>query len=155
MAVPSSLPIVTPITYPASSSVTFGATITNVDLSTPLTPSAFSVLSTALYTHKVIVIPNSSNITPALQFALVQAFDPIAPPDHGHNDGTVSHKGQKSLLHGIGNSVDGHPEVKLVGGGVQGVVGGGKTLDQAGHWSYHRTPLSEEERKEGRTRWHR
>ncbi|KAM0755092.1 Clavaminate synthase-like protein [Meredithblackwellia eburnea MCA 4105] len=154
MTVPA-LPVVTPITQPNSSRVDFGATVTNLALSTPLSDAAFAVVEQALYKYKVIVFPDAaSQITPDLQFALVKRFDPDAY-EHGHNDATASHKGQKSLLHGIGNSIQSHPEIKLVGGGVQGEIGGNKNLEQAGHWAYHRFPLTEEERLEGKTRWHR
>jgi len=51
--------------------------------------------------------------------------------EQGHNDATVEHKGQKSLLYGIGNAIGTHPEVKLVGGGVQSKRFGGRVLKQA------------------------
>lgn len=107
---------------------------------------------TALYEHKVLLFPSQETLSPTEQFEFVRRFDPTAPSDHGHNDATAAHKGQKSLLHGIGNSIDLHPEVKLIGGGVQPERFNGRKLAQADHVSYHHTPLSPEEREQGFTR---
>ncbi|KAI5479430.1 hypothetical protein MNV49_003574 [Pseudohyphozyma bogoriensis] len=149
-----SLPTVTPIAHVEGSGIDFGATVTNVDLAN-LSPAVFSAVEAALYQHKVLVFPNQGHITPDEQFAFVRMFDPTAPAEHGHNDATASHKGQPSLLYGIGNAISIHPEIKLVGGGKQGPKFGNRVLKQADHTSYHRFPLTEEEREQGFSRWHR
>ncbi|GAA5887124.1 hypothetical protein JCM6882_009454 [Rhodosporidiobolus microsporus] len=170
MTVP--LPLITPIihppTGPSSARPSLGATITSLSLSSLFDPAArsfdearehpaFKAVEEALYKHKVVVIKGQEELGewPERQFEFVRAFDPAAGADHGHNDATASHRGQKSLLYGIGNSITGHPEVKLVGGGKQGERFGGKELQQADHTTYHKFPLSHEEREAGLTRWHR
>ncbi|GAA5833437.1 hypothetical protein JCM11251_003495 [Rhodosporidiobolus azoricus] len=151
------LPTVTPIAHPStgpSSLSTVGATITNLSLASLFDPTvhtfdearnhpAFKRVEEALYRHKVVVIKGQQELGnwPERQFDFVRAFDPCAPGDHGHNDATASHKGQKSLLYGIGNSITGHAEVKLVGGGKQGERFGGLELKQAMDASLFRTSL--------------
>ncbi|GAA5987596.1 hypothetical protein JCM11641_005377 [Rhodosporidiobolus odoratus] len=168
MTVP--LPVVTPVQHPAtgasSKCIGLGAVITNVSLQALFDPavhtahearahSVFKAIEKALYEYKVVVVKNQLDLQPDEQFSFVNAFDPEAPAEHGHNDATVSHKGQKSLLYGIGNSIGSCPEVKLVGGGKQSERLGGKVLKQADHVVYHKHPLTSEEREQGFTRWHR
>lgn len=86
----------------------------------------------------------------------MELLDPDAPSLNGHNDATASYKGQKSLLHGTGNSIiEEHPEVRLVGGWKESERFGGRVLEQVGHWNYHKTILTPEESERGDTRWHR
>ncbi|GAA5890111.1 hypothetical protein JCM5296_004772 [Sporobolomyces johnsonii] len=146
----------TPPPSGASSSVAFGGVVTNLSLSSCLSsPALFQTLQAALYTHKVLLVKNQAALTPQEQFDLMRLFDPAANEGHGHNDATVTYRGQKSLLYGIGNALSGHPEVKLVGGGKQSERFGGANLQQADHTSYHRHPLTSEERAAGLTRFHR
>ncbi|GAA6009853.1 hypothetical protein JCM10207_002133 [Rhodosporidiobolus poonsookiae] len=161
---------ITPVSHPASGPssgcTNLGAIVRNVSLQALFDPSThtpeearqtteFRQIEEALYRFKVLVIKGQGDLRADEQFAFVQAFDPDAPAEHGHNDATASHRGQKSLLYGIGNSIGSHPEVKLVGGGKQDERFGGRVLQQADHTNYHKHPLTHEEREAGFTRWHR
>ncbi|GAA5873047.1 hypothetical protein JCM8547_000016 [Rhodosporidiobolus lusitaniae] len=163
------LPTITPLVHPPSgpsSTSRLGAVISNLSLQDLFDPSlrsssqarsteAFKQLEKAVYEHLVVVVKGQEELAEDRQFAMVRAFDPSAPDEHGHQDATTTHKGHKSLLFGIGNESGRHPEVKLVGGGKQGVRFGGRELRQADHTQYHFEPLTEEEREAGFTRWHR
>ncbi|KPV72736.1 uncharacterized protein RHOBADRAFT_55432 [Rhodotorula graminis WP1] len=167
MTVP--LPIVTPLAHPSSgpSSLSgLGATVTHLDLAALFDPAhrtpgkarstpQFKALEDAVYRYKVVVVKHQDRLAPEQQYEVVKAFDPAAQGEQGHNNATVEHKGQKSLLFGIGNAIGTHPEVKLVGGGIQSERFGGRVLKQADHVAYHKHPLSETEREAGLTRWHR
>ncbi|BGP21112.1 hypothetical protein JCM10213_008975 [Rhodosporidiobolus nylandii] len=165
-----SLPLITPVAHPAtgasSNCAGLGGVVRNLSLQELFDPEqrtaeearahpSFRAVEDALYKYKVIVIKGQGDLQPDQQFEFVRAFDPEAPAEHGHNDANISHKGQKSLLYGIGNSIGSHPEVKLVGGGPQGERFVWRVLKQADHVSYHKHPLAEEEREKGVTRWHR
>ncbi|KAI9767087.1 MAG: hypothetical protein M1840_005875 [Geoglossum simile] len=100
------------IAIPATSSVDFGAVVSNIDVE-HLTDEDFSVVYDTLYRHNVVVIKNQTGLSPKAQYELTQRFDPISD-SYGHGK-TLDAK--RSVLHPDLKTVPHQPQVQIIGNG--------------------------------------
>lgn len=104
-----------------------------------LSEADFQTLKAAFYKHKVLVVKDQANLDSYKQFEWCTRLDPGSTGHHGHFDAEKTHRGNKSLLAGIANKgfEDLHPEVVLIGGGVQPERFQGRKITQAHHRDWH------------------
>ncbi len=137
-----------------------GATVTLPDgITDPskLSEAQFKELYEALLTYLVLVIPGQENLPPHSQWLLTQRFDPTTESgSYGHSK---EFRHEKSILKKDGASVPSQPQVQILGQGTfknhEGLES--VTLTHPIHDVFHKKILTEEEKKEGYTkfyRWH-
>jgi alpha-ketoglutarate-dependent taurine dioxygenase len=135
------------------SEVDFGIELRNVDVAN-ITPADFDVIRNALYTHQVVVLKDQSALTPALQYALTNRFDPQAT-GYGHGK-TLDAK--RSVLHPDLKTVPHQPQVQVIGNGFVKSYEGLEniTLVHPHHRKFHKHPVPEEHDLEFTRfyRWH-
>ncbi|RFU27119.1 hypothetical protein B7463_g9220, partial [Scytalidium lignicola] len=134
--------LVQPLSVPSTSSVDFGAEITNVDIEN-LTDADFAVIRDALYRSHVVVIKNQGHISPKAQYELTRRFDP-ASDSYGHGK-TLDEK--RSVLHPDLKTIPHQPQVQVIGSGFYEGYEGLKniTLVHPHHKTFHETRIPEED----------
>jgi alpha-ketoglutarate-dependent taurine dioxygenase len=137
----------------AGSSVDFGAEVLPCDL-TQLTDADFDELSRAVLTHHVVVVREQAGLTPQQQFELTRRFDPsVQTYGHGHDKELL----KKSVLVQDLISIPSVPQVQLIGNGLverhEGVERA--ELHHPSHETFHRRPLTDEQRSQDLTRFYR
>ncbi|KAI5474597.1 alpha-ketoglutarate dependent xanthine dioxygenase [Pseudohyphozyma bogoriensis] len=152
-----------PLAYPASASPLlkeegFGVVVEGVKDINKISPEEFEEIQTLLYNHSVVVFPDV-HLTPAGQYALTLAFDPLAL-EYGHGKSSDGKPAPKSILHPDLKNIPGTP-VQLIGNGpcndpeiLQGLPVGTK-LKHPSHQTFHKSVLSDEESANGLTRFYR
>lgn len=95
-----------------SSSVDFGATLSNVDVEN-LLDADFETIRDALYHNHVICIKSQAGLSPGAQAELTRRFDPTAL-SYGHGK-TLDAK--RSVLHPDLKTIPHQPEVQVIGNG--------------------------------------
>lgn len=134
--------LVQPLPVPSTSSVDFGAQITNADIEN-LTDEEFDIIRDALYRSHVVVIKNQGHATPKAQYELTRRFDPVAD-SYGHGK-TLDQK--RSVLHPDLKTIPHQPQVQVIGSGFYEEYEGLKniTLVHPHHRTFHETRIPEQD----------
>lgn len=129
----------------------FGRVVEGIDLAN-LTDSELSSIQELLYTHSVLVFPNTK-LSSEKQYQLTKSFDPTSE-NYGHGN---KGRQEKSILHPDLKTIPDVPQVQLIGNGLvkehEGLVDA--RLKHPHHKSFHKTVVSEQDEKSGKTRFYR
>lgn len=119
----------------------FGRLAQGVDLAN-LTDESFKEIEDALYTHSVLVFPNTK-LSPEKQYELTRRFDPSST-SYGHGN---KGRQEKSILHPDLKTIPRQPQVQVIGNGFVPEHEGLENikLKHPHHKTFHGTKIPDEE----------
>lgn len=127
----------------------FGRVVEGIDLAN-LSDSELSSIQELLYAHSVLVFPNTK-LSSEKQYQLTKSFDPTSE-NYGHKG-----RQKQSILHPDLKTIPDVPQVQLIGNGLvkehEGLVDA--RLKHPHHKTFHKTVVSEQDEKAGKTRFYR
>jgi len=129
----------------------FGRIVSGIELSN-LSSVDLATIQELLYTHSVLIFPKTS-ISPEKQFELTKSFD-VESESYGHGNNA---RQEKSILHPDLKTIPNVPQVQLIGNGLVKQHQGLKdaSLKHPHHKTFHKTTVSEQDEKDGKTRFYR
>ncbi|PSN69840.1 Clavaminate synthase-like protein [Corynespora cassiicola Philippines] len=138
---------------PEGSKIDFGAEIRGADLEN-ITPSDFSTIRTALFTHHLLLFKNQQSLSPKAQYELTRLFD-SSSTSYGHGK-TLDTK--RSILHPDLKTIPHQPQVQVIGNGPVASFEGLENirLRHPHHRTFHRDAIPDAQDRDFTRfyRWH-